>query len=89
MLLDKNHFQRGKCPPECPLLINFANCLGADIMCRLPIITFANSLDPDQARQNVGHDLDINCLTLIDGIPGRIFRKSVNFEKSQQATIKP
>ena len=26
-------------------------------------ITFANSLDPDQARQNVGPDLDPNCLT--------------------------
>ena len=24
---------------------------------------FANSLDPDQARQNVGPDLDPNCLT--------------------------
>ena len=31
--------------------------------CRL-LITFANSLDPDQARQNVGPDLDPNCLTL-------------------------
>ena len=28
------------------------------------LITFANSLDPDQARQNVGPDLDQNCLTL-------------------------
>ena len=28
-------------------------------------INFANSLDPDQARQNVGHDLDPNCLTLM------------------------
>ena len=26
--------------------------------------TFANRLDPDQARQNVGPDLDPNCLTL-------------------------
>ena len=31
--------------------------------CRL-LITFANSSDPDQARQNVGPDLDPNCLTL-------------------------
>ena len=29
------------------------------------LITFANSLDPDQARQNVGPDLDPNCLTLM------------------------
>ena len=27
------------------------------------LITFANSLDPDQAIQNVGPDLDPNCLT--------------------------
>ena len=29
----------------------------------LLLITSANSLDPDQARQNVGPDLDPNCLT--------------------------
>ena len=28
------------------------------------LITFANSLDPDQAGQIVGPDLDPNCLTL-------------------------
>ena len=28
------------------------------------LITFANSLDPDQAWQNVGPDMDPNCLTL-------------------------
>ena len=27
------------------------------------LISFANSLDPDQARQNAGPDLDPNCLT--------------------------
>ena len=27
------------------------------------LVTFANSLDPDQARQNVEPDLDPNCLT--------------------------
>ena len=31
-------------------------------LCRL-LINFANSLVPDQARQNVGPDLDPNCLT--------------------------
>ena len=31
--------------------------------CRL-LITFAKNLDPDRARQNVGPDLDPNCLTL-------------------------
>ena len=28
------------------------------------LITFTNSLDPDQAQQNVGPDLDPNCMTL-------------------------
>ena len=32
-------------------------------MCRL-LITFANSLDPDQTQHNVGPDLDPICLTL-------------------------
>ena len=35
----------------------------SDDFCHL-LITFANNLDPDQARQNVGPDLDPNCLTL-------------------------
>ena len=30
----------------------------------LSVDNFANSLDPDQARQNMGPDLDPNCLTL-------------------------
>ena len=29
------------------------------------LITFTNSLDPNQDQQNVGPDLDPNCLTLI------------------------
>ena len=33
-------------------------------ICRLLII-FANSLAPDQAQQNIGPDLDPNCLTLL------------------------
>ena len=33
-----------------------------DFSCLL--MTFANSLDPDQDPQNVGPDLDPNCLTL-------------------------
>ena len=32
-------------------------------LCRF-LITFANSLDPDQAPQNIGPDLDPSCLTL-------------------------
>ena len=41
--------------------------------CRL-LITFANSLDPDQARQNVGPDLDPNFLHMM------VFMKDL-FEK--------
>ena len=29
------------------------------------LISFANNLDPDQARENVRSDLDPNCLTLM------------------------
>ena len=43
------------------------------------LITFANSLDPDQDRQNVGPDLDPNCLTLME-FPKEFFEK-VDFEK--------
>ena len=28
------------------------------------LTTFANGVDPDQARQNIGSDLDPKCLTL-------------------------
>ena len=42
-------------------------------LCSL-LIMFPSSLDPDQVRQNVGPDLDPNCLT---------FGK-VHFEKNQQ-----
>ena len=47
-------------------------------VCRLLMI-FANSLDPDQARQNVGPDLDPSCFQ------EKIFEKS-NVEKYQQLT---
>ena len=42
----------------------FIGCLACFISSSADI-TFANSLDPDQARQNVGPDLDPNCLTLL------------------------
>ena len=38
-------------------------CFGNGDFCRL-LIAFANSLDPDQARLNVGPDLGPNCSTL-------------------------
>ena len=41
--------------------INFF--LASNNFCNL-LITFVNSLDPVQERQNVGPDLDSNCLTL-------------------------
>ena len=49
-------------------------------------ITFANSLDPDQARQNVGPDLDPNSLTL--WWYSWLFFEKVDFEKNQQLTEK-
>ena len=47
--------------------------------CRL-LITFANSSDQDQDRQNVCPDLDPNPLTLCS-VPKRIFRTKVNLKK--------
>ena len=44
-------------------------------------MTFANSSDPYQARQNVGPDLGPNCLTDSDSIQG-IFFENVNFQKN-------
>ena len=41
----------------------------------LPTSVMVNSLDPKQARQNVGRGLDPFCLHS-DGIPERIFQKS-------------
>ena len=47
------------------------------------LATFANNLDPDQARQYVGPDLDLNCLSLRN----QFFFK-VYFEKRPQPTTK-
>ena len=57
--------------------------LTSDEFCHL-LITFVNSLDPDQARQKVSPDLDLNCFTLIMFLK-ELFEK-LNFENSQQMT---
>ena len=44
--------------------ILISSFLASGNFCHLPI-TFANSLDPDQDRQDVGPDLDPNCWTLL------------------------
>ena len=56
-----------------------------DFCCLL--ITFANSLDPDQARQNIGPDLDPNCLTLW-WYSWKIFFKKDNLKKQNPQTTK-
>ena len=45
---------------------------------------FANILDLDQARQNVGPDLDTNCFDT-NGIPKRNLKKN-DFERNQLTT---
>ena len=55
-----------------------------DLCCLL--ITFAKSLDPDQARQNVRPDLDPNCLTLMVFL--KDFFENVNLEKINLQTTK-
>ena len=44
------------------------------------LITFVNNLDPDQAQQNVVHDLDPNCLALY------WYSRKIILEKQQQET---
>ena len=51
------------------------------------LITFANSLDPDQARQNFGPDLDSKRWHS-DGISERNFRKSRIWKEKSQKTTK-
>ena len=51
------------------------------------MITSANSLEPDLTRQNVGPDLDPNCLTLWYSSKN-FFSEKVDFEKNQQMTRK-
>ena len=46
-------------------------------------VTFANSFGPDQAQQNVGHDLDPNCLKLMVFLK-KNFEKDSDFFKSLQ-----
>ena len=46
------------------------------------LTTFASSLDPDQAPQNVGPDLDPNCLTLILFLKELL--ENVNFKKNSR-----
>ena len=48
------------------------------------LITFANSLNPDQDRHNVGPDLDPNCLSLMVFL--KEFFEKLFFVKSQQTT---
>ena len=54
--------------------------LASDNFCCL-LITFPNSLDPDQDRQNVGPDLDPNRLTLWLHVFLKAFFEKDNFEK--------
>ena len=50
------------------------------------LITFANNLDPVQARQNVGPNLGPNCLTLMVFL--KEFFERVDFEKNLQMAKK-
>ena len=49
------------------------------------VLTFANSLDPDNDRHNVGLDQDPNCLALLLCSPkSRIKQKSVDDNKNMR-----
>ena len=67
------------------LLKNFFSFFAKGDLCGLLIDTFANSLDTDQDRQNVGSDLDTNCFTLLIVFLKEFFKK-VDFEKKSEQT---
>ena len=64
-------------------LVSFKSFRASDNFCRL-LITFANSLDPDQDRHTVCPDLDLSHLTLIVFL--KEYFENVDFEKNQQKT---
>ena len=68
-----------------PLYLNCNSFLARGDFCHL-LITFASILDPEQDRQNVGSDLDSNCLTLLIVFLKEFFEKLIF--KSQQMTAK-
>ena len=62
---EQSDYEKKKEQSKCDFLLKTNNSfLASRDFCRL-LITFTNSLNPDQDRQNVGPDLDPNCLTLI------------------------
>ena len=73
-------------------LLKFSPCMqsvnsfpaSGDFCCLL--ITFANSLDPDQARQKVGHNRNPKCLTLMVFL--KDFFEKVNFKNNPQTPKK-
>ena len=67
--------------------IGFNSFLARGDLCDL-LITFANSLDPDQDGQNVGPDLDSNCLTLRWCSLKTFLKKLILKKKSRQTTPK-
>ena len=65
----------------CEIILYLFPCWGGT--CHL-LIAFANSLDPDQDRQNVGRDLDSNCLTFLMGSCMNSLKKSADNNKSMK-----
>ena len=66
--------------------IFFNSLLTSGDFCHL-LITIANSLDPEQARQNVRHDLDPNCLQFWWYFCKNILKKQI-FKKKQSRRLK-
>ena len=54
-------------------VLTFISFFASSDFCRHMLITFANSLDPDQNRQYDGSDLDPNQFDTIDRVPKIIF----------------
>ena len=77
------------CYLELSCLMNFKGSLTLSLLVAtncLQLITFANSLDPDQAGQNIWPDLDPNCFT-VWWYSWKIFFKKLIFKKKKKENI--
>ena len=69
--------------PKCTIGGKLVTSLPTSVYCHR-LITFANSLNPDQAQQNVGPDLDQNCLFLKQFFFKKLIFKNIRRQKSMK-----
>ena len=86
---EKKKKMKSKCLERMDISLALNSLATNGDFCRL-LITFANSLDTDQARQSVGPNLDPNCLTLMvflkDFFKKLILKKNPHTTKNKKIT---